>query len=162
MEEGSNIETIIKRVVEIYRFNELKEQQRVIAGDFLSGRDVFGCLPTGFGKSICYLLLPRAFDLLRKRPEGTCIIIVIAPLTSLMEDQVESCTRRGIKAVAVTSEEESRKNYGDVVNGLYQIVYISPEMIIGTQKWRTTLQDDLYQSKLRAVVVDEAHCVKKW
>ena len=98
----------------------------------------------------------------KKRPEGTSIIIVIAPLTSLMEDQVESCTRRGIKAVAVTSEEESRKNYGDVVNGLYQIVYISPEMIIGTQKWRTTLQDDLYQSKLCAVVVDEAHCVKKW
>ena len=48
MEEGSNIETIIKCVVEIYRFNELKEQQRVIVRDVLSGRDVFGCLLTSF------------------------------------------------------------------------------------------------------------------
>ena len=42
MEEGSNIETIIECVVEIYRFNELKKQQRVIVRDILSGKDVIG------------------------------------------------------------------------------------------------------------------------
>lgn len=33
---------------------------------------------------------------------------MVAPLTSLIEDQVSSCTSRGIKAVAVTSKQEAR------------------------------------------------------
>ena len=45
MEEGSNIEMIIECVVEIYRFNELKEQQRAIVRDVSSGRDEFGFYP---------------------------------------------------------------------------------------------------------------------
>ena len=49
-----------------------------------------------------------------------------------------------------------------VVNGHYQVVYMSPEIIIGTRKWQATLQDDEYQARLCAIVVDEAHCVKKW
>ena len=35
-------------------------------------------------------------------------------------------------------------------------------MIIGTNKWRSTLQEEKYQSRLRGIIVDEAHCVKKW
>ena len=42
----------------------------------------------------------------------------------------------------------------------YQIMYISPEMLLGTKKWRSILQGHIYQSKLSAVVIDEAHCVK--
>ena len=97
-------------------------------------------------ESICFMLLPMIFDSLLKKPSGSSIIIVIAPLTSLMHDQVSNCTSRGINAVAVTREEKSRETYDAVVNGKYQIVYISPEMVIGTRKWRSTLQDDVYQS----------------
>ena len=89
-------------------------------------------------------MLYVAFDLLYDKPDGTSIVMVIAPLTSLMEDQVESCTIRGIKAVAVTREEESRRNYESVGNGNYQVVYMSPEMIIGTRKWcrMTSIKQD--------------------
>lgn len=33
-------------------------------------------------------------------------------------------------------------------------------MLIGTSKWRNALQNEVYQSRLRAVIIDEAHCVK--
>ena len=156
------IDSVIENCCKSYGYSELKKEQRDILRTFLNGKDVFGCLPTGFGKSLCYMLLPKAFDLLYNKTDGTSIIIVISPLTSLMDDQVESCVSRGIKAIAVTREEESKKKYASVVNGFYQIVYMSPEMIIGTRKWQATLQDDEYQSRLCGVVIDEAHCVKKW
>ena len=69
--------------------------------------------------------------MLRNEPDGTNIIIVVAPLTSLIEDQVSSCTSCGIKAVAVT-KEESKLNVKAAMRGDFQIIYISPEMLIGT------------------------------
>ena len=44
-----------------FGYTELKEKQRCILLSFLKGRDVLGCLPTGFGKSVCVLLLPILF-----------------------------------------------------------------------------------------------------
>ncbi len=42
-------------------------------------------------------------------------------------------------------------------------MYVSPEKAIGTKRWRQFLHSNSeLHSKLRAVVVDEAHCVKKW
>ena len=37
---------------------ELKEEQRMAIKAFFNGRDVFVCLLTGFGKSLCYASLP--------------------------------------------------------------------------------------------------------
>ena len=35
-------------------YKELKKEQEEIILRFISGNDVFGVLPTGFGKSLCY------------------------------------------------------------------------------------------------------------
>ena len=40
----------------------LKDEQLRIAADVLGGRDGFVSLPTGYGKSLCYAILPWAFD----------------------------------------------------------------------------------------------------
>ena len=42
----------------------LKEKQREAVLAVLGGRDVFCVLPTGYGKSMVYGILPRAFDIL--------------------------------------------------------------------------------------------------
>lgn len=41
----------------------LKEKQSEAIVQFMSGRDVFVSLPTGYGKSLIYALLPPAYDL---------------------------------------------------------------------------------------------------
>ena len=45
-------------------YPSLRPEQLEVAIQFylLSGRDVFAVLPTGFGKSLCFAVLPLAFD----------------------------------------------------------------------------------------------------
>ena len=64
----SSIATVSKQL----GYNELRPNQRTVVRNFLKGRDVFVCLPTGSGKSLCYHLLSYAFDILRGEEYGAC------------------------------------------------------------------------------------------
>ena len=65
---------------------ELKPEQIQVASAVLQGRDVFAVLPTGYGKTICYAVLPAAFDALLPGSSPS-IVIVLSPLTAIMKDQ---------------------------------------------------------------------------
>ena len=73
----------------------MKEEQMEVVVAFMTGKDVFAVLPTGFGKSlICYACLPFAFAEVEKSEETERpIVVVVTPLTAIMKDQV-SCGRR--------------------------------------------------------------------
>ena len=55
---------------------EVKKEQRRAIHDFVSSRDVFVSLPTGYGKSFCYALLPTVFA-------RASIVICVSPLTAI-------------------------------------------------------------------------------
>ena len=61
---------------------------------FASGSDVFVSLPTGYGKSFCYVLLPLVFDQLLGRSGS--IVLCISPLTSLMMEQRSKFSKLGL------------------------------------------------------------------
>ena len=61
----------------------MKEEQLEVLVAFLSGSDVFAVLPTGFGKSLCYVCLPFAFELLGETEEKP-IVMVVTPLTAII------------------------------------------------------------------------------
>ena len=67
-------------------FSTVGPNQRKSIKAFLKGNDVFVSLPTGSGKSLCYALLPYAFDEFRGR-DGS-IAIIVSPLKTLMKNQV--------------------------------------------------------------------------
>ena len=50
----------------------------------------------------------------------------------------------------------------EICEGKFQLVYMSPEALLAESTWRDMLLSPVYQSNLVALVVDEAHCVKKW
>ena len=68
-------------------YTKLKDEQLRTVRDVLSGLDTFVSLPTGYGKSLCYAILPWAFDELRNT-EKASIVLVVSPLVSLTTEQV--------------------------------------------------------------------------
>ena len=69
-------------------YKEMKQEQFWIVDYFVRGQDVFGVLPTGYGKSLCYACLPLVFDTLLKKPDGNSIVLIVSPLVAIMKDQV--------------------------------------------------------------------------
>ena len=55
----------ISSAVEEMGLNPLKEKQLEAVMAFMSGSDTFVSLPTGYGKSIVYAILPLVFDKIR-------------------------------------------------------------------------------------------------
>ena len=80
------MELSIEKASKRLGFSSLRAQQKRAIVSFMEGNDVFVSLPTGSGKSLCFALLPFAFDEFLGR-EGS-IAIVVSPLISLMKDQV--------------------------------------------------------------------------
>ena len=76
-------------------YSKLKPEQEQAITYFARGNDVFVALPTGYGKSLCFALLPRVFDLLRG-VENQSIAMIVSPLVALMREQVASFPSRGL------------------------------------------------------------------
>ena len=59
----------------------LKTKQREAVEAFIKGNDVFVALPTGYGKSIIFGILPAAYDILRGHTESKSIAIICITYT---------------------------------------------------------------------------------
>ena len=144
----------LKRVLKKYwNFDSLKPKQIDIIKAFINGRDVIGLLPTGYGKSLCYLIPP----LITKK-----IIFIISPLISLMEDQKEKLLDMGIPVSALHGNN-SKKNQEifDIIDGDIKIVYMSPEYLINGDGLE--LAENLVENnQLAYFAVDESHCISVW
>ena len=49
-----------------------------------------------------------------------------------------------------------------VKTGKYQLVYFTPEALLEHIRWRKLLRTEVYSTRLRVLVIDEAHTVIKW
>ncbi len=156
------IEEAIIKAADKLGYAELRPKQEVAVRNFLKGRDVFVCLPTGSGKSLCYCLLPEAFDYLRHTQDSSrhSIVVVVSPLIALMKDQVRAMTERNVTAVYAGEVDDDTETA--ICLGQYQLVFFSPEALLCDDRWRDMLLCPVYQENLVGMVVDEAHCVKQW
>lgn len=135
----------------IFGFTDFRPHQREIVQSILDGRDVFAVMPTGGGKSLCYLL-PAILK------PGLCL--VISPLISLMKDQVDNARELGIHAGFLNSTLSSRERHQVVEaihSGNLDVLYVAPERL-STHDF----QDFLSGINISFVAVDEAHCVSEW
>ena len=143
----------------------LKAQQREAVKHVWDGKDVFVLLPTGFGKSIIYEVLPFLFDFKLERVHGQTksSVIVASPLVSLMADQVSSLRHRGVEAAIMSSKCATVANFLATERDFHTSSFLfgSPEALISS-KWREHIDTPMVADRIVAVVIDEAHCVSKW
>ena len=107
--------------------------------------------PTGGGKSLTYQLPASLLP-------GTSL--VISPLVSLMHDQVQALTARGVPATflaATLSAQEMRERLARLRAGAFKLAYVAPERL-AYPGFRALVLD----LGAPLVAIDEAHCISEW
>ena len=134
-----------------FGYDDFRPAQRRVLASILAGRDVLGVLPTGAGKSVCF----QVPAMLRSG-----LTLVISPLISLMQDQVESARRRGLPASFVNSTLDTESQQAvlrAVRDRSCRLLYVAPERL-------PRLSHELMAIDVQpaCLAVDEAHCISEW
>ena len=134
-----------------FGYTGFRDGQDQLIDAVLSGRDAFGIMPTGGGKSICYQVPAVLFS---------GLTFVISPLIALMRDQVLALKEAGIPAAYINSSlssEQIRTVFANIRAGKYKIIYVAPERL-GTESFLRLVNE----VRIDFVAVDEAHCISQW
>jgi ATP-dependent DNA helicase RecQ len=153
-----------QKAAELFGINYLFPYQHLVITNILRRAGYFGeeeqeeapqhqvvLLPTGAGKSLCFML--PAFIL-----DG--LTIVVFPLLGLMADQLRRVEEAGMKGALLkggmkkVSRDELWKGVHD---GSTQMLLTNPEMMI-----RPEVQRHLKEVKIAHLVLDEAHTIPEW
>ena len=136
---------------EYFGYSSFRSGQEELVDGLLAGRDVFGLMPTGAGKSLCYQVPALVMD---------GVSLVISPLISLMKDQVSALIQSGVKAAYLNSSltpGQFRLALERASQGWYKIIYVAPERLL-TESFARVAE----RLPISLVAVDEAHCVSQW
>jgi ATP-dependent DNA helicase RecQ len=134
-----------------FGYPDFRSVQAPVIQSILSGRDTLVVMPTGGGKSICFQIPALVLG---------GLTLVVSPLISLMQDQVEAARVRGIPAACLNStlgKAEQTDVERGMLDGSLRLLYVSPERLD-----RLTLELQGNNISPRLLVVDEAHCIAEW
>lgn len=148
----------MKALKQVFKLPVFRKNQLEAVNATMSGKDVFVLMPTGGGKSLCYQL-PAVLS--------PGITIVVSPLISLIQDQIQGLVQRGVGAMTVSSslsEAEKNNAFLELMHDspICKLFYVTPEMIMRSSKFQNALEILVRRGRLARFVVDEAHCLSQW
>ncbi len=147
MQEGS----INDKLKCVFGYTSFRAGQEELINALMNGRDVLGIMPTGAGKSLCYQL-PAIMS--------AGVSIIVSPLIALMNEQVMSLCKKGVKAAYLNSSltlHQQEMVINNIAEGMYKLIYAAPERLQNEAFIRVCAGLDI-----SLIAVDEAHCVSQW
>ncbi|MEM7333818.1 MAG: ATP-dependent DNA helicase RecQ, partial [Chloroflexota bacterium] len=146
-----NMEAAQATLLRVFGYEQFRPLQADIISRVLQKQDALVVMPTGSGKSLCYQLPALLFD---------GLTVVVSPLISLMQDQVQQLQALGITAVTLNSTiipEEYGLISNQVRSGQAKLLYVAPETLL-----QPHIQALLSECSIDCFTIDEAHCISEW
>ena len=150
-----------KKLKEIFGYDSFRTYdgeplQEQAAAAAVNNESLLAIFPTGGGKSITFQL-----PALMAGENYKGLTVVISPLQSLMKDQVDNLSAKGIvDAVTINGlldPIERAESIKCVASGMASLLYISPESLRSR-----TIEKLLLSRQIARFVIDEAHCFSSW
>ncbi|MBP9855029.1 MAG: DNA helicase RecQ [Candidatus Omnitrophica bacterium] len=135
----------------IFGYNSFRPLQETCIQSVLDKKDTLLIMPTGGGKSLCYQIPALIFP---------GLTIVISPLISLMQDQVNQLKSLGIEVEVLNSTltlEEYDINIGRIRSGRTKLLFCAPETL-----FKDEILQMLSSCAVDCITIDEAHCISEW
>eukprot|EP01084_Bolivina_argentea_P060030 109660_1 len=130
-----------------FNFNSFQQSQLEIIISAINGHDTFVGMPTGSGKSLCYIMP----SLYLKIPT-----LIVSPLKSLIEDQTRKLSNLGILCINLKSANILQL----IENRKCLHIFATPETLKSTNNKNIIKQ--IYQKYGLLFAVDEAQCIVMW
>lgn len=138
----------------------LKEKQVECLTSLLTN-DTIAILPTGYGKSLIFEMLPfiKSTDI-----RSECVCIVVTPFNSIL---FERGNKYGQSALILTPSMLDRigSSCGGDVQRLVKCDFLyllgHPEHLLDERIWPIYLSS-VWQQVVRYIVVDKCHCIVRW
>jgi len=154
---GDPLDEVREVVRRTFGFETLRPLQGEAIRAALAGRDALLVMPTGGGKSLCY----QAPALVRAG-----LTVVVSPLISLMQDQVDSLRADGVAAGMLASGQDPSDRaevHRGLESGRLKLLYVAPERLLSEGFLARLLELEGPAGKgLRGIAIDEAHCISHW
>ncbi|PEN14487.1 DNA helicase RecQ [Longibacter salinarum] len=135
----------------VFGYDSFRPHQGEIIERITRGRNALVIMPTGGGKSLCYQIPALVRD---------GVGIVVSPLISLMQDQVDALQQLGIRAAVLNSSlsaSERRIVEAQFAHGELDLCYVAPERVM-----RDRFIAAMKQTNVALIAIDEAHCISQW
>ncbi len=141
-------------LIKHFGITSFKEWQISTIRAVLERRNSLVIQPTGSGKSICFQL-PSLIT-------GK-MTVVLTPTISLMSDQCSKLKLHGIPAIYLGSSQIDKEVDKKIRNGLFQIIYTTPEKFFNSSGSPSKMFSDLIDmGQIGLIAIDEVHLVNVW
>jgi ATP-dependent DNA helicase RecQ len=135
----------------VFGYESFRPYQEPVIHRVIGGEDAAVVMPTGGGKSICYQI-----PALVRHGCG----IIVSPLISLMQDQVDALQQLGVRAAVLNSSlsrEDRHAVEEQLTHGRLDLCYVAPE-----RATRPRFKNMLERARPALLAIDEAHCISQW